>query len=41
MLKFHKTDNPEDAKTAMLEVSPLWNSEKFGRNKQRTNDNCF
>ena len=27
--KFHKTDNPEDAKKALIEVSSLWNSEQI------------
>ena len=27
--KFHKTDNPEDTKIALLEVSSLWNSEQI------------
>ena len=27
--KFYKTDNPEDAKIALLEMSSLWNSEQI------------
>ena len=27
--KFHKTDNPEDAKSVLLEVSSLWNSKQI------------
>ena len=27
--KFHKADNPEDAKIRLLEVSSLWNSEQI------------
>ena len=27
--KFCKTDNPEDAKIALLEMSSLWNSEQI------------
>ena len=27
--KFHKTDNPEDAKIALLEVSSLWNCKQI------------